>query len=155
LFADLLLVLTVVAFGTDVGEPAPPPVTTTTTASPTTTIAQANEFGVERDPVVFELDTDITMMQSARRVIEWDRLQPAVDRLVAEHALHERRAGIVLTFGYAKEVTEGNALAASFNAFLMERFPTTFSASALRTFRQAENPVGKVRVEVYVLRGVG
>ncbi|MFE7560332.1 hypothetical protein [Kitasatospora sp. NPDC057500] len=150
LFADMLLVLALVAMG-DQGDPmaaeratAAPTATpdasatATTAAAPGTTPTPTGPRGVEHDPVTVDVGGDSS--DTGGLVAQ---IRAATERYAG------RQAAVVLTFGSNRDPGVGQAYAHTVNGLLAQARPEMFRGTTTRDFISlADNP-RHASVEIY------
>lgn len=146
LFADLMLVIMIVALGSQpdpdlVAKPQPTPTTSTPTPtpSPTTTSALVGPQAVDKVPVQFTVDN--SGGTSGLRKQLTDRLAP----------YRGRHAGFVLTFGWGPSAQADTAYATSINTLLATIDPVMFpSGTVLRPFVDLDHAkTGTAEIQIY------
>jgi len=174
LFADLMLVLAIIAFGTGkaqviVPDALPPPSATTTTSTTTSTSTTTTlPTGVDREYVCVRINTNATLLTgppSDARDSHVDELSNALSAALAEAGMGQRRAGIVLSFGRADRAARGREIAQAFNSLVLPNLDSfsnqvdevLYPEVATRGFWDgppiAGKPTGQVEVDVYPLTG--
>ncbi|MFD9124464.1 hypothetical protein [Kitasatospora sp. NPDC059571] len=145
LFADMLLVLALVAMG-DQGDPlaaagtagpaaGPSASATGQSPSPAPSPSSTGPRGVEHDPVVIQVSGD------------GDR---AADQVRAEtEPYRDRQAAVVLTFGSNRDPAAGQAYAHTVNAVLDRARPEMFHDTTTRDFISLEDNPGHASLEIY------
>ncbi|AUH42078.1 hypothetical protein [Streptomyces sp. CMB-StM0423] len=142
LFADVLLVLALIAMG-DQGDPAaarqPAPGASSPGAeSPKPSPSPSGPRAVERKPVKIALEADSS-----------DRTR-IVQQLRKATAKYEgRQAAIVLTFGHHQDAGAGVAYAGRINSLLGEARPRMFRGATTRDFVLLRGGGGRADLEIY------
>ncbi|MFF8771513.1 hypothetical protein [Kitasatospora sp. NPDC015120] len=152
LFADMLLVLALVAMG-DQGDPvaarravATPTATAepsaTTGATPTATPTPAGPRGVEHDPVTVDVSGESSDADGLTA-----QIRAATERYAG------RQAAVVLTFGSNRDPGLGQAYAHTVNGLLAQARPEMFRGTTTRDFISlADNP-RHASLEIYFYTG--
>ncbi|MGY0462131.1 hypothetical protein ACW14Y_18010 [Kitasatospora sp. cg17-2] len=152
LFADMLLVLALVAMG-DQGDPvaaeraaatpaATPGASPTASASPVPTPAPTGPRGVEHDPVTVDVAGDSS-----------DTAGLAAQIRAATEPYAGRQAAVVLTFGSNRDPGAGQAYAHTVNGLLAQARPEMFRGTTARDFISlADNP-RHASLEIYFYTG--
>ncbi|MER5350391.1 hypothetical protein ABT093_08680 [Kitasatospora sp. NPDC002551] len=151
LFADMLLVLALVAMG-DQGDPvaaeraaaptATPSATATATAAPSATPTPTGPRGVEHDPVTVDVSGDSS-----------DTAGLAAQIRAATERYTGRQAAVVLTFGSNRDPGAGQAYAHTVNGLLAQARPEMFRGTTTRDFISlADNP-RHASLEIYFYTG--
>jgi len=138
LFADLLLVLFVVALGMELTvtpEPEPKP-SPTVEATPTPEAEPEPEGppGMQLDPVEYTIPVDgdalLGLAGVERKAAELERLSSDLQRQTEQ--LAGQRAAMVIIWGVADSVGRGNSLAREFNPLLRTTRPEVFDDFAVK-----------------------
>ncbi|WP_431679119.1 hypothetical protein [Kitasatospora sp. KL5] len=142
LFADMLLVLALVAMG-DQGDPvaaergARPSPSAPTGPSPSASPSPVSTGprGVEHDPVTIRVSGDDTAATAQIRA--------------ATEAHRGRRAAVVLTFGSNRDPGLGQAYAHTVNGLLPQARPEMFAGATTRDFISLEDNPRHASLEIY------
>ncbi|WP_380278716.1 hypothetical protein [Kitasatospora purpeofusca] len=150
LFADMLLVLALVAMG-DQGDPvaaeravAAPTATpsASATAGPSATPTPTGPRGVEHDPVTVDVSGDASDTAGLTA-----QIRTATERYAG------RQAAVVLTFGSNRDPGVGQAYAHTVNGLLAQARPEMFQGTTTRDFISlADNP-RHASLEIYFYTG--
>jgi hypothetical protein len=159
LFADLMLVIMLVAMGGQpetpeaVATPSPATPSTTPTATPTTTPTPApaptptptpkpipiGPLALDRSPVV----VDVSGAPGATTA-----LTAQLTKALAPY--HGRRAGFVLTFGWGSNIDSDIAYATTVNTLLGKTLPAMFpSGTVLRPYMDLSHTGGAAEIQVF------
>lgn len=161
LFADLMIVLFIVALGVhDVSAAPEAPRAQAPTVKPSTPTPRpsvtptrpAPPPGIATKPAIFTIPIaaggvlgGTTAARSAELVQFRKRVQ-----LIAERNLVGRRAGIVLVWGQSPDVNRGMRLADLAGSQLAAAHPAVFRATVPRTLWKGEAAEGRVTLEIYL-----
>ncbi|MFE7189021.1 hypothetical protein [Kitasatospora sp. NPDC057541] len=152
LFADMLLVLALVAMG-DQGDPvaaeraaagpsASPSASATADATPSAAPTPTGPRGVEHDPVTVDVSGDAS-----------DAAGLAAQVRAATERYAGRQAAVVLTFGSNRDPGVGQAYAHTVNGLLAQARPEMFRGTTTRDFISlADNP-RHASLEIYFYTG--
>ncbi len=152
LFADMLLVLALVAMG-DQGDPvaaeraaaaptATPSASATTSAAPAPAPTPTGPRGVEHDPVTVDVTGDSSDTAGLTAQIR-----------AATEPYAGRQAAVVLTFGSNRDPGIGQAYAHAVNGLLAQARPEMFRGTTTRDFLSlADNP-RHASLEIYFYTG--
>lgn len=160
LFADLLLVLFLVGWGTEPTVPPPTPIvlpspspttpkpspTSTPSPTPTPTPTETSAPGLAKTPVTLELRITLSGSQLA----DPSAVAASIATEVAALERDSEQAGMVLIWGYAHDVGLGMRLAASVGEILPVADAVTFGDSTIRSFWKGGN-AGQIDLEIYFL----
>ncbi|MEU6232490.1 hypothetical protein [Kitasatospora sp. NPDC047058] len=156
LFADLLLVLLVVALS---ALPAPPPeasatpsasVTgpTATSAAPSPTATRAAERGLVTQPCRFTVNVGYASLGAGGGA---DQVASQLDGLLRAAGVERRTAGFVLSFGHAPDVNAGQDAARKVNDIINGRLSTVFGKAPKKGYWTGDSASDVVDVDVFFL----
>ena len=152
LFADLLLVLFVVGLASEptVLEPEPTSVATPT-PTPTPSPTPEAPLGLDRTPVTVTLQFDSNRLvnPATRAEVTAELRQPIAEEL-AQPEVGDASAGMVLIWGYSRDVNEGIRIAEIIGPELAPARPEVFENTTYRAFWRG-GPDGRVDLEIYLL----
>lgn len=162
LFADLMIVLFIVALGTNDVSAGPTPARTPTpavkppkptpTPTPTKTPSRPRLPGIATEPALFTVPIAADRVlggSSAVRTAELTKFRDRV-RVIAQQNLVGRRAGIVLVWGESPDVNRGMRLADLAGRQLTAAHPQVFRATVPRTLWKGGGSEGRVTLEIYL-----
>lgn len=145
LFAELALVLVVIAFGSEAPVPAP----IRSTGSPaidvgvTTTTPPASEQGLRLDTVTFA----VLVPADGTGVVEEFRAK------LVEKVGQDQRIGLVLLFGVGRDGRAGPEVSRQLMDIIVAAVPQVPRPEQIRPYLGDEGPPGTVTVELFLLTG--
>ncbi|MFD0272351.1 hypothetical protein ACFVHB_00385 [Kitasatospora sp. NPDC127111] len=155
LFADLLLVLLVVALS---ALPAPRPEAsatpsaslpgpTTTSAAPSPSPTRPAERGLVIQPCRFTVNVGYSTLGGSGA----DQVASQLDTQLRAAGVEQRTAGFVLSFGHAPDVNVGQDAARKVNDVLNGRLPAVFGKAPKRGYWTGDSASDVVDVDVFFL----
>lgn len=146
LFAELALVLVVIAFGSELhpsgsAEPTPAPPPTTTTAPP----SGVRQEGLVLESVVFFVDVP----PGGAGVLD------AFRRELDARVLPNQRVGLVQLFGVPRGGTSGPDVSRELMRAVVGQVPRLPREQQIRPFLGDEGGPGTVKVELFLMTGTG
>ncbi|MGV1004899.1 MAG: hypothetical protein ACOYEV_09065 [Candidatus Nanopelagicales bacterium] len=156
LFADLLLVMFIVGLGAEItslpaAEPSPTPTSTATDAA--TPTPSPTEAAMSQVPVLrtVKVDAGELLASGARGKQAKADLREELALTLAE--LTGRRAAMVLIWGHASTVGQGQEIAETVGEQLAKALPEIFGEAAQRALWKGDNKTGEVDLEIYLFQG--
>jgi hypothetical protein len=148
LFAELALVLMVIAVGSETTAPSATPTVTVTTSAPspsvttTTGVPGTNELGLRLDTVIFM----VSLSGDGSGAVEEFR------NLLTERVGPNHTVGLALLFGVADGGSSGTQVSGRLRDLIVAaRIPQMPSAEFIRPYLGDEGGAGAVKVELFLL----
>lgn len=160
LFADLMIVLFIVALGTNDVSAGPSPARSPTptakpskpTPTPTVIPSTPGPPGIATRPATYTIQVAAARILGGTTADRSAELRLFRDKLraIAQRSLAGRQAGIVLVWAESPDVNRGMRLAALTGSQLKAAHPQVFRATVPRTLWKGGGSEGRVVLEIYL-----